>query len=142
MYQGALNNRRRGGIQALAQGEVGRSYGEVVAFVFKDGRFPETADLFSNGPQINTIADRIGANYADFLKGLRASVLGGLRIVSVEHSFGSAAGGEAERRGARLDTRILLGGIGMKAGWQPDRSRTSDGGFGLRGRADCRKRDH
>jgi len=136
MYQGALNNRRRGGIQALAQWEVGRSYGEVVAFVFKDGRFPQTADLFSHGPQINTIADTIGANYADFLKGLRASDLGELRIVSVEHSFGSAAAGEAERRGAQLDTRILLGGIGMKAGWQPDPSTTY---IGYAGRYDLNK---
>src|SRR6218665_300384 len=136
MYQGALNNRRRGGIQALAQWEVGRSYGEVVAFVFKDGRFPQTADLFSHGPQINTIADTIGANYADFLKGLRASDLGELRIVSVEHSFGSAAAGEAERRGARLDTWILLAGIGMKAGWQPDPSTTY---IGYAGRYDLNK---
>src|SRR6218665_84316 len=40
MYQGALNGRKRGGIQALAQWEVTQSHGEVVAFVFKDGRFP------------------------------------------------------------------------------------------------------
>ena len=136
MYQGALNSDEREGIQAFAQWEVGRSYGGVVAFVFKDGRFPQTADLFSHGPQINTIADTIGANYADFLKGLRASDLGELRIVSVEHSFGSAAAGEAERRGARLDTRILLGGIGMKAGWQPDPSTTY---IGYAGRYDLNK---
>src|SRR6218665_317094 len=136
MYQGALNNHKRGGIQAFAQWEVTQSHGEVVAFVFKDGRFPQTADLFSHGPQINTIADTIGANYADFLTGLRAGGLGELRIVSVEHSFGSAAAGEAERRGVRLDTRILLGGIGMKAGWQPNPSTTY---IGYAGRYDLNK---
>src|SRR6218665_3275161 len=136
MYQGALNNHKRGGIQAFAQWEVTQSHGEVVAFVFKDGRFPQTADLFSHGPQINTIADTIGANYADFLTGLRAGGLGELRIVSGEHSFGSAAAGEAERRGVRLDTRILLGGIGMKAGWQPNPSTTY---IGYAGRYDLNK---
>jgi len=136
MYQGALGSLERGGMQALAQWEVDRSYGGVLAFVFKDGHFPQTADLFSHGPQINTIADVIGANYADFLKGFRASEFGDLRIVSVEHSFGSAAAGEAERRGARLDTRILLGGIGMKAGWKPNPSTTY---IGYAGRYDLNK---
>ncbi|MFC6356452.1 hypothetical protein [Luethyella okanaganae] len=124
MYDGVIADPefpyRRGGHQTLAAWEVGRSRGDVLAFVVKDGVFPQFSELFTNGPQSNSAADRIGAAYAEFHAGLRATGVGGLPVVSVEHSFGTAAAGQAERAGAEFDTRVLLGPIGMKDGWTPN----------------------
>ncbi|WP_157372906.1 WXG100 family type VII secretion target [Agromyces sp. Root81] len=122
MYDGVLNPNdpyRRGSQQEFAAWQAANGGGDVLAFVFKDGTFPQLDELAWNGPQLNAAADRIGANYAAFHHGLDATGIGALPVVSVEHSFGSSAAGEAETEGkVEFETRVLLAPIGMKEGWK------------------------
>ncbi|ANJ25426.1 hypothetical protein ATC03_00205 [Agromyces aureus] len=122
MYKGvvsAADPYRSGSQQEFATWQVANSGGDLLGFVFKDGTFPQLDELAWNGPQLNAAADRLGANYTAFHQGLDATNLGGLPVVSVEHSFGSAAAGEAEAN-VTFDARVLLAPIGMKEGWQPN----------------------
>lgn len=90
----------------------------VVAFVFKDGFFPQTDNLIADGPQHNTMANSLGATYERFLAGVDV-IVPERPVVSVEHSFGSAVAGAAEMHGdgVNLEARVLLAGIGMTSDW-------------------------
>jgi hypothetical protein len=93
----------------------------VVAFVFKDGTFPNvTTPFLADGPQNNHYADELGLSYARFLAGLDSTDLASVPMVSAEHSFGTAVAGVAEVHGSTFDARILLAGIGMQNGWTPN----------------------
>lgn len=109
----------REGITALTRWQVENALTKdsVAGFVVKQGEFPQLGDLWSKGPHHNWFADPLGREYAKLAAELNV-VTGGTPIVSGEHSFGSAAGGEAERRGAHFSARFALGGIGMKEGWE------------------------
>ncbi len=110
------------GITALTDWEVRNADPNfpIAGFVVKQGAFPQLSlDILATGPQNNDMTEVLGVRYAEFVDELRA-VSPDAPIVSVEHSFGSAVGGEAERLGAGFDTRIMLAGIGMTDAWRPD----------------------
>lgn len=111
-----------GSMQSLAQWEVehATSAQPTVAFVYKIGSFPQWS--VSDGPFDNHRSITLGVLFDRFNEGLDATTVGDLARTSVEHSFGSSIGGVAETLGTRFDTRIVLGGVGMLAGWQPSAS--------------------
>ena len=94
--------------------------GSTVVFVYKDSPFP-TFDLLS-GVHNNSWAAQVGDPYSEFNSALRLENSAGIPVTSIEHSFGSSAGGHAESRGAVFDNRIVLGGIGMTDGWTPNKT--------------------
>lgn len=91
----------------------------VAGFVVKQGDFPQVGNVLFEGPQYNGYAATLGTHYAAFSKELSV-VAPHVPRISIEHSFGSAAGGVAETLGADFDARIMLAGIGMADGWQHD----------------------
>lgn len=111
------------GITALTRWQVARAIepGSVAGFVVMQGDFPQTGDLWGEGPQHNWYADVLGRRYAEFADELDV-VARDAAVVSVEHSFGSAVGGKAETAGADFAARYLLAGIGMTSDWQPNSS--------------------
>lgn len=110
-------------ITALAEWQVANARGgagSVAAFVVKQGAFPQLGgNVIATGPQNNDMAESLGRSYHGFARELGV-ITGGAPVVSVEHSFGSAVGGEAETRGAGFHTRVSLAGIGMGWGWEAD----------------------
>lgn len=111
-----------GSIQALARWEVEHASASAptVAFVYKLGSFPQWS--MSDGPFDNQRSITLGVLFNRFNEGLDTTAVGSLARTSVEHSFGSSIGGVAETLGTRFDTRIVLGGVGMLAGWEPSPS--------------------
>ena len=111
-----------GSMQSLAAWEVAHapSSEPTVAFVYKIGSFPQWS--MSDGPFDNRRSIELGVLFDRFNAGLDTTVVGSLSRTSVEHSFGSSIGGVAETLGTHFDTRIVLGGVGMVAGWEPDPS--------------------
>ncbi|RWZ68612.1 hypothetical protein ELQ92_05265 [Labedella populi] len=111
-----------GNIQSLASWEVGNAPASqsTVAFVSKLGSFPEWT--VADGPLDNRRSIELGVTFHRFNSGLDSTIVGSLPRTSVEHSFGSSVGGVAEMLGTRFDTRIVLGGVGMVAGWLPSES--------------------
>lgn len=111
-----------GSIQSLAQWEVenAATTQPTVAFVYKIGSFPQWS--MSDGPFDNHRSIVLGVLFDRFNEGLDTTTVGALARTSVEHSFGSSIGGVAETLGTRFDTRIVLGGVGMLAGWEPSTS--------------------
>jgi hypothetical protein len=108
-----------GSMQSLASWEVANAPESqpTVAFVSKIGSFPEWT--VSDGPLDNRRSIALGVMFHRFNEGLDTTTVGSLARTSVEHSFGSSVGGVAEMLGTRFDTRIVLGGVGMVAGWLP-----------------------
>jgi hypothetical protein len=108
-----------GSIQDLARWEVEHATASAptVAFVYKTGSFPQWT--MSDGPFDNNRSITLGVLFDRFNEGLDTTVVGSLARTSVEHSFGSSIGGVAETLGTRFDTRVVLGGVGMLAGWEP-----------------------
>jgi uncharacterized protein YukE len=90
---------------------------DVAGFVVMPGDFPNLDNLITEGPENNWFAQVLGRRYAAFSKELDV-ITGGLPVVSVEHSFGSAVAGVAEQAGAEFDARYMLAGIGMLNGWE------------------------
>lgn len=115
----ALTDFYTGKIQSLAAWEVRNAPASdpTVAFVSKIGSFPEWS--MSDGPLDNRRSIELGVLFHRFNEGLDTTAVGALARTSVEHSFGSSVGGVAETLGTRFDTRIVLGGVGMVAGWLP-----------------------
>jgi hypothetical protein len=111
-----------GNIQSLAAWEVANSPASesTVAFVSKIGSFPEWS--MSDGPLDNRRSIELGVLFHRFNQGLDTTAVGALARTSVEHSFGSSVGGVAEMLGTHFDTRVVLGGVGMVAGWLPKES--------------------
>ena len=111
-----------GSIQSLAEWEVHNTAKAepTVAFVSKIGTFPRWT--MSDGPLDNRRSIDLGVLFHRFNQGLDTTAVGTLARTSIEHSFGSSVGGVAESLGTRFDTRIVLGGVGMIAGWLPDES--------------------
>lgn len=107
-----------GSMQELALWEVANAPASepVVAFVYKIGSFPQwTVD---DGPFDNHRSIVLGVLYDRFNDGLDTTIVGPLARTSVEHSFGSSVGGVAETLGTHFATRVVLGGVGMLAGWE------------------------
>ncbi|GAA1790195.1 hypothetical protein [Agromyces lapidis] len=122
MYDGLVDPDdpyRSGSQQEFTAWQVANGGGDLLGFVFKDGTFPQLDELVWNGPQLNGAADSIGSKYAAFHQGLDSVGFADFPRASIEHSFGSAPAGEAEKV-VDFDTRVLLAPIGMKAGWQAD----------------------
>jgi len=92
---------------------------EVAGFVLKQGFFPNLAppEVAVLGPQVNLWALPLGSRYAAFEDELDV-ITDSTPLLSVEHSFGSSPGGQAERLGADFQARVLLAGIGMLDGWE------------------------
>lgn len=92
---------------------------DVAGFVVKQGFFPNLSpsDVLVQGPHVNVWALPLGSRYAAFEDELDV-ITDAAPVVSVEHSFGSSAGGQAERRGGDFEARVLLAGIGMMDGWE------------------------
>jgi hypothetical protein len=93
---------------------------EVAGFVLKQGFFPNLAppEVAVLGPQVNLWALPLGSRYAAFEEELDV-ITDSTPLLSVEHSFGSSPGGQAERLGADFQARVVLAGIGMLDGWEP-----------------------
>jgi uncharacterized protein YukE len=93
---------------------------DVAGFVLKQGFFPNLAppEVAVFGPQVNLWALPLGSRYAAFEEELDV-ITDSTPLLSVEHSFGSSPGGQAERLGADFQGRVLLAGIGMLEGWEP-----------------------
>jgi hypothetical protein len=108
-----------GAIQSFATWQVENAAAahSTVAFVYKEGTFPQWT--VSDGPLDNRRSIELGVLFDRFNDGLDSTVVGALSRTSVEHSFGSSVGGVAEVLGTHFDTRIVLGGVGMVAGWEP-----------------------
>ncbi|RUR01251.1 hypothetical protein [Labedella endophytica] len=108
-----------GSMQSLASWEVEHAAASdpTVAFVYKIGSFPQWS--ITDGPLDNQRSIELGVLFDRFNDGLDTTVVGALARTSVEHSFGSSIGGVAETLGTHFATRIVLGGVGMLAGWQP-----------------------
>ncbi|GLJ79570.1 hypothetical protein GCM10017586_12520 [Microbacterium imperiale] len=93
---------------------------ELAGFVLKQGFFPNLAppEVAVFGPQVNLWALPLGSRYAAFEEELDV-ITDSTPLLSVEHSFGSSPGGQAERLGADFQARVVLAGIGMLEGWEP-----------------------
>jgi hypothetical protein len=89
--------------------------GATVAFVYKDSPFPTFNPL--TGVANNDWSESVGEAYHEFNNALTLENTGGASVTSIEHSFGSSAGGNAEIRGTHFDNRIVLAGIGMTDDW-------------------------
>ena len=115
----SLSDYYGGSIQELARWEVENAAASTptVAFVYKIGSFPQWT--MSDGPFDNNRSITLGVLFDRFNEGLDTTVAGPLARTSVEHSFGSSIGGVAETLGTHFDTRVVLGGVGMLAGWEP-----------------------
>jgi hypothetical protein len=111
-----------GSMQSLAMWEVehATTAEPTAAFVYKIGSFPQWT--VSDGPLDNHRSIQLGVLFDRFNEGLDTTTIGALARTSVEHSFGSSIGGVAETLGSHFDTRIVLGGVGMLAGWEPSAS--------------------
>lgn len=109
----------RDGLTAMTRFEVENPPAgtNVAGFVVMPGAFPNLDNLITEGPENNWFAQILGRRYAAFSKELDV-ITGGLPVVSVEHSFGSAVAGVAEQAGAEFDARYMLSGIGMLNGWE------------------------
>lgn len=93
----------------------------VVSFAVMTGKLPQVGEILipgTGGPQRVTLARDRGAEYADVITGITTAA--NLPILSVEHSYGSGIGGEAERLGAPKSERISLAGIGMTREDEPN----------------------
>jgi hypothetical protein len=91
--------------------------GSTVVFVYKDSPWP-TFDEF--GVYHSAWAASTGDPYHNFNTALGFENPTNIPVTSIEHSFASAVGGYAEIQGTQFDTRIVLGGIGMSDGWEPN----------------------
>ncbi|MFS0713121.1 hypothetical protein ABC195_04505 [Microbacterium sp. 2P01SA-2] len=93
---------------------------DVAGFVLKQGFFPNLAprEVAVFGPQVNLWALPLGSRYAAFEEELDV-ITDSTPLLSVEHSFGSSPSGQAELLGADFQARVVLAGIGMMDGWEP-----------------------
>lgn len=93
---------------------------DAAGFVLKQGLFPNLAppEVAVFGPQVNLWALPLGSRYAAFEEELDV-ITDSTPLLSVEHSFGSSPGGQAERLGADFQARVVLAGIGMLESWEP-----------------------
>ena len=92
--------------------------GSTVGFVFKDAPFPTFAP---DGVYNNVWAETVGNPYHDFNTALGFENTSGVGVTSIEHSFATSVGGQAESQGTVFETRIALGGIGMTDDWEPNK---------------------
>ena len=96
--------------------------GATVAFVYKDSPFPTFNPL--TGVAKNDWSESVGGAYHEFNNALALENTGGAPVTSIEHSFGSSAGGNAEIRGSNFENRIVLAGIGMTDDWTANKDTT------------------
>lgn len=109
-----------GGTQQIGQNLVATALSrDTVAFVYKDSPFP-TFD--PDGVYNSSWAATVGMPYYDFSTALDLENVYGAATTSIEHSFGSSAGGYAETQGTQFDNRIVLAGIGMGDDWKANPS--------------------
>lgn len=95
--------------------EAGR--GETVAFVYKDGKFPQGILSEANDP---AFAKRTGATLAAFQAGLLTQPdIRRADQVAVGHSWGTADVTAAEVAGAHWGRVASLSGAGMPEDWKP-----------------------
>ncbi|WP_148286263.1 hypothetical protein [Curtobacterium sp. B8] len=91
--------------------------GDTVAFVYKDGSFPQGIVSEANSP---AFAARTGQNLKEFQDGLAAQAeLKDAEPIGIGHSWGTANVTSAEEAGAHFAKVASLSGAGMPPSWQP-----------------------
>lgn len=89
----------------------------VVAFVYKDGRYPQDVLTEANDPDY---VRPTGAQLAAFQANLATDpLLRGRESIAIGHSWGVANITASEVAGARYDSVISLSGAGVPAEWRP-----------------------
>ncbi len=87
----------------------------LVAFVYKDGRYPQNPLTEAND---EAYARRTGAQLAAFEDGLSQDpLLAGRQSIGIGHSWGTANVTSSELAGAHYDTVISLSGAGTPSSW-------------------------
>lgn len=119
-----------GGTQQFSEWQTGQSVSGVVAFVYKDGRFPggDEFSLPGEEPRLGLLeANRAdwaalqGQKLAAFEKSLWLDpALSQRESAAIGHSWGLAAITASEMSGAHYDKVISLSGAWMPQGWAAD----------------------
>jgi hypothetical protein len=111
-----------GDTQAIADWLHQRDEDGLVAFVYKDGRYPQTPLTEANDQDFARIT---GKRLAGFEEGLfRDPGLAGKQSIAIGHSWGLANITSSEVAGARYDMVLSISGAGTPVSWakNPDTS--------------------
>ncbi|MFJ4221698.1 hypothetical protein [Curtobacterium luteum] len=112
---GDLDGFYSGGTQQISRWLQRNDQDGLVAFVYKDGRYPQN---FLTEANDQAYAARSGRQLADFEAGLNQDLLlVDAQSIAIGHSWGAANVTSAEAAGASWDTVVSLSGAGAPQTW-------------------------